>query len=109
MLLAGNPDNRLMSPQPSNIVTNIMYYSRLDLSSSGQERCKTPDAALHNDIQSAGKMFCLSHSSRENCQPAATGDGKYCERYFFHKAGVVFDSKLTCMLIAVLPAIPWLV
>ncbi len=54
-------------------------------------------------------MFCLSHVSRENCQPAATGDGKYCERYFFHKAAVVFDSKLTCMLIAVLAAIPWLV
>jgi len=65
-----------------------------------------PDAALHSDIQPAGKMFCLSHLSRGNCQPAATGNGKYCERYFFHKAGVVFDSKLTCMLVAALPAIP---
>ena len=63
VLLADKPHNRSMFPQSSNRLTNIMYCSRLDLSSIGQETHTTPDAALHHGVQAAGEMFCLSHLS----------------------------------------------
>lgn len=84
----------------------MMYYSRLDLSSIGQATHTAYYLALHHDAQAAGEMICLGHLSPKKCQPVATGDDRYADCYFLHKVGVVFDSKLTYMLVAVTPAIP---